>query len=174
LINLLLVAGETEDAHSILQGQSFNPITVLPPELQPTFRNLALTTAAALGDAATATELFEPLIQMQPNSFASPLAGILQWLIFPELGTTPLTRGVMTPVWFGLFPKDGQAMPGQLIQLQDAVQQYCNNLVRQGLLALEGSDPTMAKTRFRRALDVAGPAPFHLRAQAEGWLRLLP
>ena len=56
LIHLLLVAGEAEDAHSILQGQSFNPITVLPPELQPTFRNLALTTAAALGDAATAAE----------------------------------------------------------------------------------------------------------------------
>jgi hypothetical protein len=174
LIQLLLVAGETEDAHAILQGQSFNPITVLPPDLQPTFRNLALTTAAALGDAATAAELFEPLIQMQPSSFGPPLLGTLQSLVFPDLGPLPLFRGWLTPLWFGMFPKEGQAFPGLLIQLQDAVQHYCNNLVRQGLLALEGSDPTMAKTRFRRALEVAGSAPFHLRAQAEGWLRLLP
>jgi hypothetical protein len=172
LLHLLLLAGEADDAYSILHGPSFNPITVLPAALQPTFRALNLRTAAALGDMATAIDEFKPLIEGQPASFAPPLVGTLQWLVFPDLGASPLTRGITTPLWFGMFPKEGQGAKGQLLQMQDAVQQYCNNIVRQGLLALEYSDVPFAQLRFKRALEVAGPFPFVLRPQAVAWSRL--
>ena len=86
------------------------------------------------------------------------MIGVLQSLLFPDLGPSPLFRGWLTPVWFGLFPKEGQAFPGLLIQLQDAVQQYCNNLVRQGLLASRAAIRPWPKRDFavrRRGRDIA-------------------
>jgi hypothetical protein len=172
MLHLLVLAGEAADAHTVLQGPSFNPITVLPTELQPAFRILVVNTAAALGDTAVAIDNLDKIIANQPSSFAPPLIGTLQWLVFPDLGTSPLTRGIMTPLWFGLFPNNAQASPGQLVQMQDAVQQYCNNIVRQGLLALEYSNLPLAKLRFQRANNVAGPFPYVLRGRASAWLDL--
>jgi hypothetical protein len=172
LLHLLLLVGDAADASMVLHGSSFNPITVLPPDLQPRFRALQVRTAAALGDMPAAMEAFAPIIENQPASFAPPLIGTLQWLVFPDLGLSPLTRGITTPLWFGMFPKGGQPSPGQLLQTQNAVQHYCNNIVRQGLFALEYSDLPFAKPRFRRSLEIAGSFPFVLRGTAIDWLSL--
>jgi hypothetical protein len=172
LLQLLLLVGDTVDAYTILQGPSFNPITVLPSDVQPTFRALKVRTAAALGDMPAALEAFEPIVQNQPTSFAPPLIGTLQWLIFPDLGLSPLTRGITTPLWFGMFPKGGQPSPGQLLQTQNVVQHYCNNIVRQGLFALEYGDMPFAKVRFRRSLEITGAFPFVLRGTAIDWMSL--
>lgn len=170
MLHLMLLTGDAADARTILQGPSFNPITVLPPELQPAFRALSLNTAVALGDTSAAIEMMDHVLKNQPQSLGRPLAGTLQWLVFPDLGLSPLTRGISTPMWFGMFSKNGPNTTGQLLDLQMAIQHYCNNFVRQGLLAVESGDIPLAKNRFHRALEVAGNSPFELRGPAVRWL----
>jgi tetratricopeptide (TPR) repeat protein len=171
MLHLLLLAGEAGDARAILQGPGFNPITSLPPELQPAFRALALQTAVAIGDNASAIEMLERALENQPQSLGPPLAGTLQWMVFPDLGTSPLTRGITTPLWFGLFSKTGGTR-GQLLELQLAIQHYCNNYVRLGLLAVQQGDIAKAKQSFRRSLDIGRNSLFELRGTALRWLEL--
>jgi hypothetical protein len=173
MLHLLLLVGEAEVAHTILSGSAFNPITVLPDDLRPRFRVLSFRTAAALGDSTAAIDALGPEIQNPAALIAPPLAGTLQWLVFPDLGQSPLTRPITSPFWLGVFPKNQPAALGSLLQFQFAVQQYADTAVRIALLALEQGDIPLAIRRFQQALQVGGAFPFSLRSQAFRWLDLL-
>jgi hypothetical protein len=145
---------------------------VLPAELQPRFKSFNLKTAVALGDMATAIETLGPEPPNPAAMIGPPLVGILQWLVFPDLGQSALTRPATSPFWLGLFPKGQPATVGNLLQLPIAMQQYADVTVRLGLFALEQGDVPTAVRRFQHALKTAGGFPFMLRPQAVRWLDL--
>jgi hypothetical protein len=111
-------------------------------------------------------------------------AEVLSETVFPDaVPAHPLTRVLTLPLWGGLWRRDGQPavvgdrpFVGDLFLLDGTIvgyKQYGDWLVRQGLLALEQGDATLAQ---RRLLDAVGPsAPriyFDDRNLALAWLEL--
>lgn len=174
MLNLLILDGRADEAFSALQSPAFNPVTVLPPELQPSIRLLNLKATVALGDARPVIEMLDGGIRSAQQTITPILAGTLQSLVFADLGASPFTRAANSVTWGGFWIKPQQALwQGDLLALQLAIQTYGDLIVQQGLLALEIGDIPLARRRFQQALETMGRLNFPLRGQAARWLDLL-
>jgi hypothetical protein len=108
---------------------------------------------------------------------------VAHMVLLDSAPASPLTRALTLPLWGGVRRPDGQpavvggrALVGDLYVLDNTVQglqQYGDWLVRQGLLALEGGDPTLARQRLTDAVGPAAPPLlFGDRPLAQVWLQL--
>src|SRR5206468_1713617 len=159
---ILLETGEAEEVRAQLLAR-FNPVTVLPPAAQPTFRDLHLQAAAVLGDYDRAADelnanlatvpkaLFQPIAVPtetgQVRELPGPVPRLLQALVLPDMvGTEPFTRMVLMPEGSAAF----QMVEGVLRQEAEL------HLLR-GELALESGDVAAARRQFGAALPPAVP-----------------
>jgi len=180
-LNLMLLTGEAEKVYEELRSKTLDPITVLPPPLQPAFRELRVQTDAAVGDYADALTQLEGATRAFPRAAAPALAEALASLVFADvLPGHPLARLLTVPAWGGIWPRDRQQQPwpGDLLQVLAAAQQQADVQAMAGLLALEQGDVERARQGLAQAVRTAGPPaavgrPWAMRGLVQGWLEML-
>jgi hypothetical protein len=174
LLHLLLLAGEAEAAHNLLQEEALNPLTRLPFDDQMRIRTVQVQTAAALGDYTAGIDALADSLRAFPRLAGPALSGALQALVVPDVSPMhPLARVATAPSWAGVWPREGQPWPGDLLAVAGVLQQNAEEQVRQAMLALEQGDPALAKRRFVQALNPVGPrVNFRSRILAMRWLGL--
>src|SRR5262249_53482726 len=141
---------------------------------QVRIRTVQVQTAAALGDYTAGIDALADSLRAFPRLAGPALSGALQALVMPDVSPMhPLARVATAPSWAGVWPREGQPWPGDLLAVAGVLQQNAEEQVRQAMLALEQGDAALAKRRFVQALNPIGPrVNFRSRMLAMRWLGL--
>jgi hypothetical protein len=173
--HLMLIAGESENAWVLLSQMAQGPSDRFPVVLRHHVDTLAVQAAAAVGDYPAAIERCDALLEMTRRQTAQESAHLLGNLIFAEAAPSPLATGLMLPAWGGLWKQDQVTVINNFPLLGDlpAFAQFRGQatdwLARQGMLALEAGNATLARRRFGEAAVGGGADRDLARRWLESW-----